>query len=166
MKKIFLSIFVFTIIVSCKKDTTTPNSTNSNNVVTPSAGTYGIQYVGGKWSNVGIYYSNSDDNIIMQSYSGNTFKTTYVGSNQVKLEVITTTSPMKEKVVTLPLFNKSEGGPGGYSSYTFKNDAWTVIIDQNYPGTSNKKGLTVSYSKTSLDMLTYESFNAYRSTED
>ncbi len=164
MKKIILPILALTLITSCKKETTT--TTPTTNVVVPAAGTYGVQYVGGTWSNVGIQYSKSPGGIIMKSYAGNTIKATYVNPNQVKIEVTSTSSPMSERSVTLPLFNKNEGGPGGYSSYVFKNDNWTVTIDQNYPGTANKKGLTVNYSNTAPDFTSTESWISYRSSED
>ena len=164
MKKIILPILALTLITSCKKETTT--TTPTTNVVVPAAGTYGIQYVGGTWNNVGITYSKSPGGISMKSYSGNTIKATYVNPNQVKIEVTNTSSPMSERSVTLPLFNKNEGGPGGYSSYVFKNDYWNVTIDQNHPVSSNKKGLTIIYSRIEEGFTSVESWSASRSSED
>ena len=161
MRKIILPILMFTLSVSCNK-----SNTSTNNQVTQAPGTFGVQYVGGTWSNVGITYSKSPGGIIMKSYAGNTIKTTYISPDQIKLEVTNTSSPMSERSVTLPLFNKTEGGPGGYSSYTFKNDIWTVTIDQNYPGTVSKKGLTIFYSKIAEDLSSTEGWNALRSSED
>jgi hypothetical protein len=162
MKKIILPILALTLITSCKKETTT--TTPTTNVVVPAAGTYGVQYVGGTWSNVGITYTNTQNQILYKSYAGNTIKTTYINPNQIKLEVTNTSSPMTEKTVILPLFNKSEGGPGGYSSYNFKNDFWSVSIDENYPGVANKNGITISYSK--ITESSSEMWNAYRSSAD
>ena len=164
MKKIILPILALTLITSCKKETTT--TTPTTNVVVPAAGTYGVQYVGGTWSNVGITYTKIQDQIMSKSYSGNTFKTTYVNPNQIKLEVTNTSSPMTVRSITLPLFNKNEAGPGGESPYVFKDEFCTVNIDQNYPGTTNKKGLTVSYNKIEKYYSSGEMWYATRSSED